>query len=291
MQAGHVNDADLMLPGEFGAATRLSPKALRLYAEQGLLVPACTDPGTGYRRYHSDQIPRARLIGRLRDLHLPLGRIAVLLALGPQARQAELRAWLAAQEAELQRRRELVEALDRAGHPMASPALRGRPPRKLLSREGRVYIDRLPAFIADAKECIRARLRAAGLADDGPVLVYFHGYVTRDSDGPAEVAVPFDGSVEPFDDLRVRLSPAGTDAYVPVTGADTDFPGVLRVYDALEAWIDARRLVCTGSRPRSGPEATAPCLTSPIPWLLVKEAEPCTLIPVPDRTATPTRWR
>jgi DNA-binding transcriptional MerR regulator len=79
VQAGHADDADLMLPGEFGAATRLSPKALRLYAAHGLLVPACIDPGTGYRRYHSDQIPRARLIGRLRALHLPLARIAILV--------------------------------------------------------------------------------------------------------------------------------------------------------------------------------------------------------------------
>lgn len=55
MHAGQVTDAKLLLPGEFGAAARLSPKALRLYAEQGLLVPACTDPGTGYRRYHIDR--------------------------------------------------------------------------------------------------------------------------------------------------------------------------------------------------------------------------------------------
>src|SRR5215469_7849097 len=134
-----------MLPGEFGAATRLSPKALRLYAEQGMLVAACIDPGTGYRRYHSDQIPRARLIGRLRALQLPLTRIAVLLTLSPSARQAELRSWLAAQENELQYRRELVEALDGAGPSLAgNPALRTRPQRKLLSREQRVRIDRLP---------------------------------------------------------------------------------------------------------------------------------------------------
>ena len=243
-----MNDTDLMLPGEFGAATRLSPKALRLYAEQGLLVPASTDPGTGYRRYHSDQVPRARLIGRLRALHLPLTRIAVLLALSPQARQAELRAWLAAQETELQHRRELVEALDGTGRPLAgSPGLRNRPQRKLLSREQRVRIDRLPAFIAGAQERIRAQLRAAGMPGDGPMLVHFHGYVTRDSDGPVEVAVPFTGSVEPIDDLRVRISPAGTDAFLPVAGADADFPGILRVYDALEAWIDAHHLVCADS--------------------------------------------
>jgi DNA-binding transcriptional MerR regulator len=248
VQAESVTDADPMLAGEFGASTRLSPKALRLYAEQGLLTPAYVDPDTGYRRYHSDQIPRARLIGRLRALHLPLSRIAVLLTLSPQARQAELHAWLAAQETELQHRRELVESLDATGSlAVGSPALRTRPQRKLLSRERRLYIDRLPAFIADSREHIRARLRAAGLADDGPMLVHFHGYVTRDSDGPVEVAVPFTGSVEPVDDLRVRLSPAGTDAFVPVAEADAVFPGILRVYDELEAWIDANQLVSTGS--------------------------------------------
>jgi DNA-binding transcriptional MerR regulator len=248
VQAGRVNDADLMLPGEFGAATRLSPKALRLYAEQGLLVPACTDPGTGYRRYHSDQISQARLIGRLRALHLSLPRIAVLLTLSPQARQAELHAWLAAQETELQHRRELVETLDGTGRPAAcSPALRARPEHKLLSRERRVHIDQLKEFRISTEERLRARLRAAGLPADGPVLVYFHGYVTRDSDGPAEVAMPFTGSVDPVDDLRVRLSPAGTDVFVPVAGADADFPGILRVYDTVEAWIDAHQLVSTGS--------------------------------------------
>jgi hypothetical protein len=77
--------------------------------------------------------------------------------------------------------------------------------------------------------------------------VHFHGYVTRDSDGPVEVAVPVTGSVEPVDDLRVRLSPGGTDAVVTVARADARFPDILHVYDTLEAWIDARRLVCVGS--------------------------------------------
>jgi len=51
---------EYLLAGQFGAAARLSPKALRLYAEQGLLVPATLDSGTGYRYYARDQLPRAR---------------------------------------------------------------------------------------------------------------------------------------------------------------------------------------------------------------------------------------
>jgi DNA-binding transcriptional MerR regulator len=256
-QAGRVNDVDLMLPGEFGAATRLSAKALRLYAEQGLLVPAGIDPGTGYRRYHRDQVPRGRLIARLRALDLPLARIGTLIELSPQGRQAELRAWLAAQESQLRRRRELIEALDCAAAPISvSPRLRARPPRKLLYQQQRVHIVELDAFVTDAQQRIRARLQATGLPHDGPTLVYFHGFVTHDSDGPVEVAVPFTGSVDPVDDLRVRLSPAGTDIYLPVAEADAGFPDILRTYETLEAWIDANRLISLASpveiRPGTG---------------------------------------
>ncbi|KWV34657.1 MerR family transcriptional regulator [Micromonospora rifamycinica] len=247
-QAGRVDDVELILPGEFGAATRLSSKALRLYAEQGLLVPAATDPATGYRRYRRDQIPRGRLIARLRVLGLPLARVATLLEFSPQARQAELRAWLAAQEAQLRRRRELIEALEGAAAPVtAAPRLRSRPPRKLLAQERRVHIGELDTFVTDAQHRIRARLRATDLPCDGPTLVHFHGFVTHDSNGPVEVAVPFTGSVEPVDDLRVRLSPAGTDVYLPVAEADAGFPDILRAYETLEAWIDANRLTSPAS--------------------------------------------
>ena len=52
-----VPGEDAMLPGmthllsigEFSARCGLSPKALRLYAEAGLLVPAAVDSSNGYR--------------------------------------------------------------------------------------------------------------------------------------------------------------------------------------------------------------------------------------------------
>ena len=87
MQTGGVEKKHL-LAGEFAAAARLSPKALRLYAEQGLLLPARVDPATGYRFYAPDQLPRARLIGRLRRLGLPLARIGFLADLDPAGPRA-----------------------------------------------------------------------------------------------------------------------------------------------------------------------------------------------------------
>jgi PPM family protein phosphatase len=51
----------LLTIGEFARASRLSPKALRLYDELGLLRPARVDEYTGYRYYSRDQLEQARL--------------------------------------------------------------------------------------------------------------------------------------------------------------------------------------------------------------------------------------
>jgi DNA-binding transcriptional MerR regulator len=62
--------------GTFASATQLSPKALRLYADNGLLVPACVDDATGYRYYRPEQVRDARLVRMLRDMDMPLAAIA-----------------------------------------------------------------------------------------------------------------------------------------------------------------------------------------------------------------------
>ena len=118
---------------------------------------------------------------------------------------------------------------------------------KFLYREQRLHVDALDDFTAESQARIRTRLNDAGLRGDEPVQVHFHGLVTRDSDGPVEVGIAFAGSVEPVDDLRIRLVPAHLEAYLPVPKAHSVFPHALRVYDALEAWIDANKLLCTAS--------------------------------------------
>ena len=65
--------------GGFSQMTRLSVKALRLYAENGLLPPAYVDPETGYRYYRPDQAHRARNIRTLRSVDMPLDEIGVIL--------------------------------------------------------------------------------------------------------------------------------------------------------------------------------------------------------------------
>src|SRR5690606_42061501 len=71
-------DESLLSIGELAAHSGLSPEALRLYDESGLLVPRRVDPSTGYRSYGTDQVGRARLIAALRGLGMGLARIRVL---------------------------------------------------------------------------------------------------------------------------------------------------------------------------------------------------------------------
>jgi DNA-binding transcriptional MerR regulator len=239
-----------LLAGEFGAAARLSPKALRLYAEQGLLMPASVDPLTGYRYYAPDQLPRARLFARLRQLGLPLARIGFLADLTPEARALELRGWLRTQRNLLDDRAVVVEAAQWSVDDIAlidAVALRDVPATKVLCRSRRIDSTALPDLIRTAERDIRTHLRASGLPGDGTKLVYFQDLVTPDSDGLVEVAVTYDGSVEPIGDLHIRLVSAHREAYLPVPVKYEDFPLILRVYDAVEAWTDARPgVMCTG---------------------------------------------
>jgi protein phosphatase len=66
---------ELLTIGAFAREARLSPKALRLYDDAGLLRPAAVDAATGYRYYDRAQLDRARLVAWLRRLDMPLRRI------------------------------------------------------------------------------------------------------------------------------------------------------------------------------------------------------------------------
>ncbi|MEV5198750.1 MerR family transcriptional regulator [Streptomyces sp. NPDC053720] len=118
----------LLTIGAFAKASRLSPKALRLYDELGLLTPARVDPTTGYRFYAPEQLEQARLVAWLRRLGMPLARIQGVCGLeAPEAAQ-EVRAFWAQVEADTAARRDLASFLighlswkDPAMSPTAKP--------------------------------------------------------------------------------------------------------------------------------------------------------------------------
>jgi serine/threonine protein phosphatase PrpC len=84
----------LLTIGAFAQASGLTPKALRLYDELGLLPPAAVDPESGYRLYEPQQLEQARLIAELRRIDMPLAQIRSVCALdAPEAAEAVAAYW------------------------------------------------------------------------------------------------------------------------------------------------------------------------------------------------------
>jgi DNA-binding transcriptional MerR regulator len=104
--------------GDFATLTQLSVRTLRRYHEAGLLEPAAVDPATGYRYYAAEQIPRAQVIHRLRELDVPLAEVEAILATDDAERRTELIAGhLQRLENELDHTRSAVVSLRRLLHP------------------------------------------------------------------------------------------------------------------------------------------------------------------------------
>jgi DNA-binding transcriptional MerR regulator len=157
--------------GEFSRLCHLSTKTLRYYHDIELLVPAGIDPGTGYRRYSTDQVADAHLIRRLRELSMPLVDIrSVLAAPDPVARDDALTAHLARMEAELARTRDVVLSLRRLLRAPADVpiAYRQSPAFAAVGREARLQRDEVAGWCAETYPALAATLADVGLEPAGP---------------------------------------------------------------------------------------------------------------------------
>ncbi len=237
----------LMGIGEFARLSRLSPKALRLYDELGLLPPARVDLDSGYRWYASGQLDQARLVASLRQIGVPLAQIKVILGLEPPAAAEQVVAYWTRAEAEHAARRDLagylVDRLNGKRSVMYQVDVRDVPARSLLSLLRHVHADEQ---IPVGREFLIGRMRGGsvprpeGIA--GAPFVIYHGEVSEDSDGPVEWCwpVPGDQAAEiatRFPDLTLRTEPAHQEAFIHMgqerpAGAQWQVVG-----DALFGWI------------------------------------------------------
>lgn len=101
----------LMTIGDFARAAGLTPKALRLYDDLGLVPPVEVDPHSGYRRYEPSQLQHARLVATLRLLGMPLARIRQVLDLAPADAARAVEAYWVQVEADIGTRRGIVTTL------------------------------------------------------------------------------------------------------------------------------------------------------------------------------------
>lgn len=100
--------------GEFARLGGVSIKALRLYAELGLLLPAVVKPRSRYRLYSRSQLPRLHRILLLKNAGFALAEIGGQLSHRDEAALTKIRARLLDRAEEIQRQLGWVDAELRA---------------------------------------------------------------------------------------------------------------------------------------------------------------------------------
>lgn len=230
---------NLIQIGRFSQVTRLSVKALRRYADEGLLIPAHIDPFSGYRYYTYEQARDAELIRMLRSLDVPLSDIR--RALQTADRQAFL-AILSEQElrieTELAHQRRMLAFL-----------------RQLINNEGAlmpydISIKQIPAqfaavvradataatmpdIIRDGFTAAAAAVQASGAAFAGPP---FFSMSTPPDEDPTEIEVGFPVAA-PFTDRDGVLGVEVPAMMVAAAVHRGPYDEVGPVYQAVWAWI------------------------------------------------------
>jgi DNA-binding transcriptional MerR regulator len=221
--------------GEFARRSRLSIKALRLYDELGVLVPARVDEASGYRYYDVRQLDAARLVSMLRQLDVSLAAIRELLVCDPADAAERIAAHWQAVESAHDARRELadhlVNLLSGKRSVMYEVATREMPERSVLCLKRTVDEQGAWALGKEFIAILRERPLPRMEGREGAMFSIYWGEVSADSDGPVEWCKPVPEAdantlASQYPELTLRTEPAHREAYVELAN-DTipDGPG------------------------------------------------------------------
>lgn len=233
----------LLSIGEFAAATQLSQKALRIYDEQRLLLPARIDIATGYRYYSSDQVPLGRLVRTLREMDLSLTDIANVVASKNDGAETLL-ARLAQQIDECYAREK--RAYHAALIQLRSPARVDAP--EIVERARPDTTAAIRPFMANRYDfvdkfrtaaCAMSELLThAGLIAAGPSCALIDPL--SDDEGRLEVVIPVDLPTRIPHGITLRQLPAASCAVIATRVRHAHASELTGALDALFDWFDRR---------------------------------------------------
>jgi DNA-binding transcriptional MerR regulator len=267
---------ELLGIGEFARRSRLSPKALRLYGEMGLQVPARVDAASGYRFYRADQLGQARFVATLRQLQVPLTEIKAILGLDPGLAAQRIADYWAAAEIEHAARRDLagllIDRLDGRKSAMYEVETRQVPRRSLLclkrNVDGQAEAWTLgKEFVGLLKEHPVPRVEGRA----GAAFCIHWGQISDDSDGPLEWCRPVpDEQAETlaaaFPALSFRTEPAHQEAFVNLGPAgQLSAPQWQLVSESLHTWGGERGVEASELGVRITYIATPPITKDSVP--------------------------
>ena len=237
------SDTDLLPISNFSRMTLLSAKALRLYDQLGVLKPAHTDPGSGYRYYRSHQLREANLIRFMRRMDMPLTVIREVLASSPEEAERLVEEYLRRLEARATRARLTIPNLVSALHDdqtlwIPEIYVRTVQPQPIVSTSCWTMVDGLDQQVRISLDRLHAFIREQGATPAGKPFGIYHGQVSEEDGGPVEVCVPVGQELPGAAEIGARVLPDGQLACVVLRGNACRFPAVLNGYDALYDWIE-----------------------------------------------------
>jgi DNA-binding transcriptional MerR regulator len=264
-----TSSARLLSIGEFAAATQLSAKALRIYDDQQLLIPARIDALTGYRFYRSDQVSVGRLIRTLREMGLSLTAIATVISSRGQG--AELVLNELAQELERSYARErhayhsallLLQDARRATGPEVSERMR---------TDTAAVVQPFLATRYDFVEKFRAHVHSTREAiAHADLSVQNSSWCSlidplSDDEGRLEVVIPISMPAQMPNGLTLRMLPAAPCAVVTSKARHTHGSDLAVALDVLFDWFD--RCACRAiETPLISMEAGGNGLRTEVSW-------------------------
>ncbi len=241
----------MLIPiGQFSKMVRLSVKALRLYADRGLLLPAYTDPETSYRYYRASQSKRAEIIRILRSVDMPLNEIIEVLDAGEPVEAADLLLVhrermadrLKIQERMLIYLESLIENKERimpyeiAVAPASPLTVAGVRMHTALKS---IKVDVGQGFSKIMQGIVEKRYIPAG----PPMLVY-HDVIDEENDGEVEVCIPVQASFPSSDGFQCHELKADQ---VATTVHYGPYEELSSAYHSMLAWISENAYQLAGS--------------------------------------------
>ena len=243
---------DLVASGQFARLARLSRKALRLYAELGVLRPAYVNSETGYRYYSLAQLEDASRIAHLRELGMPLDAIREALRVWNSPELADHlsrhRERLQRQAAHVQSALKALDTLLRTPRQRYDVAIKKAHAQAYVGLRAWCHPDQACEFIGSAQRKLFRLLEPLFVRPAGPSMARYHDEGEEAWD--IEVCVPVNekpAATLPSDTIVGEL-PEGWVAFTVHDGDCGGNYGMEAAYGAVWRWVHEH-----GYEPVGGP--------------------------------------
>ena len=99
----------------------------------------------------------------------------------------------------------------------------------------------MPAYhewIQPALRQLWDHIEAAGAKAGGDPITLYYGPVNEEDDGPVEICVPFQGSVPPSGEIKVRELPDHKAVQLRTYGEYNEYPKLLEMWNAIGRYVN-----------------------------------------------------